>query len=235
MKTQKYWSGILAVILGTFLGVGNLALAEEMDMGDVNPMPVLKEKEVYTVTGKENWADQTGFGAQKDQNEMMNQMMVAGSGMEGMKMQVADASNASEVKMADSSASAETKGMDEKSGMKPKKGKKSKVSKVSNKEFYSVQPSTKPDTAKVGKNAFDFTVKDSKGMPVKGLKIKASVFMTSMDMGTTNPSVQDKGKGLYSLSPEFSMTGPWRLKMDIALPDGKTETHNVDFDVQMAE
>lgn len=49
-------------------------------------MPQLKEESSYTVTGNENWKVRTGFGKNAGMVGMMTQMMVGGSGMEGMKM-----------------------------------------------------------------------------------------------------------------------------------------------------
>jgi len=49
-------------------------------------VPQLQEKGTYTATGDENWKKQTGFGHNAGMVAMMNQMMVGGSGMEGMKM-----------------------------------------------------------------------------------------------------------------------------------------------------
>ena len=49
-------------------------------------MPQLQEKGTYTATGGEDWKAQTGFGHNAGMVGMMNQMMVGGSGMEGMKM-----------------------------------------------------------------------------------------------------------------------------------------------------
>jgi nitrogen fixation protein FixH len=49
-------------------------------------VPQLQEKGTYTATGNEDWKAQTGFGHNAGMVGMMNQMMVGGSGMEGMKM-----------------------------------------------------------------------------------------------------------------------------------------------------
>jgi len=49
-------------------------------------VPQLQEKGTYTATGNEDWKKQTGFGHNAGMVAMMNQMMVGGSGMEGMKM-----------------------------------------------------------------------------------------------------------------------------------------------------
>ncbi|MEO7716459.1 MAG: FixH family protein [Capsulimonas sp.] len=57
-------------------------------MDDMKPMkmPQLQEQGTYVATGKENWKARAGFGANTGMVAMMSQMMVGGSGMEGMKM-----------------------------------------------------------------------------------------------------------------------------------------------------
>jgi hypothetical protein len=57
-------------------------------MDDMKPMkmPQLQEQGTYVATGNENWKARTGFGANTGMVGMMSQMMVGGSGMEGMKM-----------------------------------------------------------------------------------------------------------------------------------------------------
>jgi hypothetical protein len=49
-------------------------------------MPIIKPKRVFTVENPEELAAQAGFGKDAKEIEMMNQMMVEGSGMEGMDM-----------------------------------------------------------------------------------------------------------------------------------------------------
>lgn len=49
-------------------------------------VPQLQEKGTYTATGNEDWKMQAGFGHNAGMVGMMNQMMVGGSGGEGMKM-----------------------------------------------------------------------------------------------------------------------------------------------------
>ena len=49
-------------------------------------MPILKTKRVFTVEDPEGLLKQAGFTKDAKDVEMMNQMMVEGSGMEGMDM-----------------------------------------------------------------------------------------------------------------------------------------------------
>lgn len=76
-------------------GMGGGGMAG-MDMGkgdsrsnaDMTPlkMPQLQEQGTYVATGTEDWKVRTGFGKNAGMVGMMSQMMVGGSGMEGMKM-----------------------------------------------------------------------------------------------------------------------------------------------------
>jgi len=49
-------------------------------------MPILKPKRVYTVEDPEKLAAEAGFAKDAKEVQMMNLMMVEGSGMEGMDM-----------------------------------------------------------------------------------------------------------------------------------------------------
>ena len=53
--------------------------------------------------------------------------------------------------------------------------------------------------------------------------------MTSMDMGTTHPSVRDAGKGHYKMTVTFSMEGPWRVSLTAT---GAAGTIKKSFDFQ---
>ncbi len=68
-----------------------------------------------------------------------------------------------------------------------------------------------PNPPKVGDNMVDLQVTDATDTPAVGVKLSASVSMTSMDMGTTHPAVRDMGQGHYRVTATFSMAGPWRV------------------------
>ncbi|MCA1594799.1 MAG: FixH family protein, partial [Chloroflexi bacterium] len=68
-----------------------------------------------------------------------------------------------------------------------------------------------PNPPVVGGNTLDLVVRDPAGKPVTGLKLHATVAMTSMDMGTTRPAFREMGNGHYVAAVDFTMAGPWRV------------------------
>ena len=75
----------------------------------------------------------------------------------------------------------------------------------------SVTAAIKPNPPRAGSNTLDLLVTDAAGKPVTGLKLRASVAMTSMDMGTTTPAFTDAGNGHYTAAIVFGMAGTWRV------------------------
>ena len=83
--------------------------------------------------------------------------------------------------------------------------------------------------AKAGDNALDIVVMNAAGKPLTSAKVTVRVAMTSMDMGTASPAVQEKGKGHYATSAAFSMAGPWRVTVKVVAPGQKLQTKAFDF------
>ena len=178
-------------------------------------MPTLQPKKVYAVKGDEDFDSKKGFGEEASMTRMMNLMMVEGSGFEGMDMdamKVAD--NAAAPHTASSTNSHAGHSM---SGMA--KEETSKPDSTYQVDIISGQG------AKVGSNAIEFSVKEN-GKELKGLKLKAQVFMTSMDMGTEEPKVKEISAGKYQVKAPFTMKGPWAIK--IIFPDNKEKILNFD-------
>ena len=82
---------------------------------------------------------------------------------------------------------------------------------------------------KSGDNPLLISVTDAQGKAVTGAAITTSVAMTSMDMGTTHPAVTEKGGGQYAATINFSMAGPWRVKVKVTAPGQKPQTRAFDF------
>ncbi len=250
-------------------------------------VPELHETGTYTATGDENWDKQAGFGHNAGMVAMMNQMMVGGSGMEGMKMPAMemkfDAKNYAKPSADDADDMA---GMDMgggKSGGKPvaqgssmpgmdmggkgavkgvdmgqaaKPGTQAPSSQggdmagmdmgqggMKNTDMSASKPqpaspgpgaalkisAAMPSSAKSGDNALTIVVADSDGKPVSGATITTSVAMTSMDMGTTHPAVTEKGPGQYAATANFSMAGPWRVRVKVTAPGHAPQIKSFDF------
>lgn len=189
--------------LSTFVilsfSLSTIALAETEGMAS---MPIITPKKVFVVQENQDLESQRGFGDQEPMVRMMNLMMVEGSGMEGMSMDMA--MNDSEPAHKETAAKAQDDSPYE----------------------FNIK---NPMQAKVGANKVAIAITDKKtNKPAKGLKLKAQVYMTSMDMGTEEPAVKETAAGTYELKAPFSMKGPWAVKL--IFPDGKEKILN--FEVQ---
>ena len=176
-------------------------------------MPRLKEARTITVKGTENWDKTLGFGKDSSMMEMMTLMMVGGSGMEHMKM----AGMSSKMHMG-SSGEMETGGSDSK-GMA-----------METAQGLPVTVALKQNPPVVGENTMDVTVTDASGKPVTGLKLMATVAMTSMDMGTEHPKLVEGKDGHYSVPVKFSMKGPWRVMLTNDGTAGKSSVVHTSLD-----
>ena len=198
-------------------------------------VPKLKEKGVTIVKGDENWDIRTGFGRNAEMAGMMIQMMTEGSPAMGkmgvMKMDYGPANftETADEKNGGTAAGGSMAGMDMaggKPGTKPAGGGMTGMvmsgTKVDGKAAGPVNVSITPNPPVRGDNMLDILVTDpATGKPVPGLKLAASVEMTSMDMGVTKPTVRDMGNGHYAATATFSMNGPWRVTLT---QGGKTLT-----------
>jgi hypothetical protein len=90
-----------------------------------------------------------------------------------------------------------------------------------------------PDPPKAQQSSrLTLTVTDADGKPLTGAAVRASVAMTSMDMGTTHPAFKAIGGGRYAADVSFAMPGPWRVTVTVTPPPGgaplvKTLDYNV--------
>jgi hypothetical protein len=155
-------------------------------------MPIAKPTKSYTVQKNEDLQESSGFGDGAQAVRMQNLMMVEGSGMEGMDM-------SGDMAMNDES-------------------KTNHAHDATAKIPYTIEVTTKE--MKVGANTIDLVIKNEGDQkPAKNLKLKAQVYMTSMDMGTQDVKVKEAAAGIYRLKATFSMKGPWAVR--IIFPDGE--------------
>jgi hypothetical protein len=196
---------------GSEYGGGHDALANPLTA----QLSRLVPKQVVTVKGDEDWESLTGFGPNESMVGMMTLMMVGGSGMEGMKMAPMKPGSMAGMDMSDGGGMA---GMD----MSGKGGAKAAPS------GYRVKATVNPNPPAVDVNTIDLAITGPDGRPAAGLKLNATVAMTSMDMGTARPKVEDLGQGRYRVAAEFTMKGSWRVAIAEAGPGkgkpGKTIT-----------
>ena len=234
-------------------GASSMGSMGSMDMKTAT-VPELQEKGTYTATGDEDWAKQTGFGHNAGMVAMMNQMMVGGSGMEGMKMPAMrmkfDEQNYSKPEADDADTSMPGMKMDAKKTDAVPTSAKPAVPAGDMKAMPGMNmDATKPGAAlaasspvkitattasapKAGDNPLTISITDGQGKPVTGAIITTSVAMTSMDMGTTHPTVTEKDGGQYAVTANFSMAGPWRVKVKATTPGRKPQTIAFEFNAK---
>jgi hypothetical protein len=89
---------------------------------------------------------------------------------------------------------------------------------------------TNPDPAKVGDVQLRFTVNDSQGRPVTAADFDVFADHTDMRGMTMHGKATDQGDGLYSITANFSMTGNWKLSVEV-----KTDhlEHKQDFELKV--
>jgi hypothetical protein len=185
----------------------NLAPAHGGTEGMVS-MPKIVEKKTRTVEANDAADSEKGFGAEAPMVRMMNLMMVEGSGMEGMKMKVASAGETAPASHTPRSDNATTS---------------------TSQSEYLVEAKSSVSPPKAGLTVITVKVLDKlTKKSISGLKLKAQVYMTSMDMGTEQPAITDLGGGAYQLKAPFAMKGPWAIK--VIFPNKKEQIFN--FDVQ---
>jgi hypothetical protein len=173
-------------------------------------MPKITPKKTYSVTTDEEGEallEQRGYGDEEPMVRMMNLMMVGGSGYEGMDM--------SEMKVAsDGSAPRGAHGTHSGHGAPP-----APEARAGQGASYDFTVKITPEPPKVGTNLVEVNIQTKDGAkPARGLRIKAQVYMTNMDMGTEEPKVKEAAPGRYQVQAVFSMNGPWALKL--LLPGG---------------
>jgi hypothetical protein len=171
-------------------------------------MPRIQSKKTYTVptenAGKE-LLEQRGYGDQEPMVRMMNLMMVGGSGYEGMDMS----------EMSDHDMKAHG-GPEEHAHHTPPPVPKPAEGQTATYDF---DMKVFPSPPKVGTNSITIRIQcKNEAKPAHGLKIKAQIYMTSMDMGIEEPNVSEIEAGRYKLKAIFSMKGPWAVKL--LLPEG---------------
>lgn len=190
------------ILFGMLLSLPTFSWGAEEGM---THMPKIKPKNSYIVQSNEKGEDiqdQRGFGEKEPMVRMMNLMMVEGSGYEGMDMN-------------DGMMKASDHKMDHAGHMQMAANEKRPSEEASaSATSYKYEIQTTPAQAKAGANTVMISIQDAKtGKPVKGLKPKAQVSMTSMDMGTDEPRVREVAPGKYQIKATFSMKGPWAVKL----------------------
>lgn len=192
-----------AALFFSFALLAHMPLCGAAEEG-MTQMPKIQSKTSIVASDEkgEELLEGRGFGDKEPTVRMMNLMMVEGSGLEGMEMN-------HEPSM--------------KTAANDKRPTPPSIPSSSNLQF---EARVAPNPAKIGANVVTISIRESKsGAPKKGLKPKAEVYMTSMDMGTDEPRVRETSPGQYELKATFSMKGPWAVKLTLA---GEEKIFNFD-------
>ena len=190
-----------------FVLINSISFSALASREGMTQMPKINPKVTYTIESNEkgeDLQDQRGFGSQEPMVRMMNLMMVEGSGYEGMDMK-GGMKVASDQQM-DPAMPMQMKSQDI----------EKQPSAAASVAVYNYDLESVPAEVKRGINTLTISIKDAKtGKPVKGLKPKAQISMTSMDMGTDEARVIETAPGKYQLKANFSMQGPWAVKLSL--------------------
>jgi hypothetical protein len=181
-----------------FCALRGSAFAGSEGMPNMPKVEAKKTFSVPTAEAGEELQEQRGFGDKEPEISMMNLMMVGGSGYEGMEMSAGMAAHQGNPST--------MKGMEASHAQPPQSTNAEKEPPLK------FEISSPTDGSKVGMNTLEFSVLEQ-GKPLKGLKITASVFMQSMDMGSTHPTVKEISPGKYRVKVAFSMRGPWAVRL----------------------
>ena len=91
--------------------------------------------------------------------------------------------------------------------------------------------STDPSPLKIGQATFIIDVNDKNGKSVDNATVSFDLNMTTMNMGTQQGEATSQGNGRYSAVGNMSMQGSWRIRFEVAMPDGSIQ--NKDFVVNV--
>ena len=91
--------------------------------------------------------------------------------------------------------------------------------------------STDPSPLKLGQATFIIDVNDKNGKSVDNATVSFDLNMTTMNMGTQQGEATSQGNGRYSAVGNMSMQGSWRIRFEVAMPDGSIQ--NKDFVVNV--
>ncbi len=74
---------------------------------------------------------------------------------------------------------------------------------------------TNPTPARVGDVEIVLTVKDAQGKPITGAFVYIFADHTDMTGMTMNGQAAEQGDGRYSIKANFSMSGNWKLNVEV--------------------
>ena len=89
-----------------------------------------------------------------------------------------------------------------------------------------------PSPAMMGDVELVFTITDAGGKPIEGANVDVAADHTDMSgMGMNGPAT-DQGAGKYSVKANFSMSGTWKLTVNVRNNAGLDYREDIQFKVQ---
>lgn len=95
-------------------------------------------------------------------------------------------------------------------------------------QSYSVTMRVLPEPPVVGDVLLYFTVLNVNGEPVIGANVAVSADHIDMSGMGMHGDATDQGKGVYAVTTNFSMTGNWKITIEMS---NGTDKFNQDFDL----
>lgn len=90
---------------------------------------------------------------------------------------------------------------------------------------------TNPDPPVMGEIELLFTVVDEKGQPVSGVDFDVIADHTDMSGMTMHGKASDQGNGNYAITTNFSMSGNWKLTVQVR-KDGLDYKQDLDLVIE---
>lgn len=95
-----------------------------------------------------------------------------------------------------------------------------------------VSLSTDPAPPQGGPVNLIVEVKDAQGKSVEGAQVTVGARHTGMTHGGIEGQLVEQGAGRYQASGSFSMSGTWRVKIDVTKAGMASKTETVDLQVR---
>lgn len=94
-----------------------------------------------------------------------------------------------------------------------------------------IEVETNPAPAAMGDVELIFTITDTNGTPLEGATVDVSAEHTGMSGMDMSGVATDQGGGRYSIRPNFSMSGDWKLTVYVR-KDGLDYKEEIELPVQ---
>ncbi|HCR72305.1 MAG TPA: hypothetical protein DIW23_12730 [Anaerolineae bacterium] len=90
---------------------------------------------------------------------------------------------------------------------------------------------TRPSPMMMGNGEVILTITDSNGNPIEGAVVDISMEHTGHNMGTMQGTATEQGNGRYAINAGFSMSGTWKLTVNVK-KDDLNYTEEIEIPVQ---